>query len=117
MLSGGALLLAAILLLGMRLLAPPGARAVVATPQGETVLPLSRDGTFVFEGRDGLSVTLQVEDGRIRFVESGCPDKVCVHTGWLSRGGQTAACLPAGVILRVEGGPDADAHGVDIVAG
>ena len=115
--GGGALLLAAALLLGMHVLAVPGARAVVVTLQGETALPLSRDGTFSFEGRDGLSVTLRVEGGRIRFEESGCPDKVCVHTGWLSRSGQTAACLPAGVILRIEGGADAGTDGVDIVAG
>ena len=115
--GGGALLLAAALLLGMRFLAAPGARAVVVTPQGETILPLSQNGTFAFEGRDGLSVTLRVEDGRIRFEESGCPDKVCVHTGWLSRSGQTAACLPAGVILRVEGDTGDEDADVDIVAG
>lgn len=107
------LLLAAGLLLGLRLAAKPGAAAVVVFPAGETVLSLEREGLYSFEGRNGLKVSVRVEGGRVRFEESGCPDKVCVHAGWLSHTGQSAACLPAGVLLRVEG-PDG---GVDAVAG
>lgn len=44
-----------------------------------------------------------VENGRIRFEESDCPDKVCVRTGWISKPGQSAVCLPAGVIIKVVG--------------
>lgn len=40
-------------------------------------------------------------DGRIRFQESDCPDKICVKTGWLSKVGQTAACLPNEIILKI----------------
>lgn len=106
-LGGGVLLLAVALLLGLHLLAKPGGEAVVTTPDGETVLSLNRPGTYAFAGKDGLTVQLAVEEGRIRFLSSGCPDKVCVRSGWLSRTGQTAACLPAGVVVRVQAADDA----------
>ena len=115
-LGGGVLLLAVALLLGLHLLAKPGGEAVVTTPDGETVLSLNRPGTYAFVGKDGLTVQLTVEEGRIRFLSSGCPDKVCVRSGWLSRTGQTAACLPAGVVVRVQAADDAGSA-VDMVAG
>lgn len=43
------------------------------------------------------------ENGRIRFEQATCPDQICVHTGWISNPGQTAACLPARVLIRLEG--------------
>lgn len=115
-LGGGVLLLAVALLLGLHLLVKPGGEAVVTTPDGETVLSLNRPGTYAFAGKDGLTVQLAVEEGRIRFLSSGCPDKVCVRSGWLSRTGQTAACLPAGVVVRVQAADDAGSA-VDMVAG
>ncbi|MBR0598738.1 NusG domain II-containing protein [Sinanaerobacter chloroacetimidivorans] len=40
-------------------------------------------------------------DGTIRFEESDCPDKVCIHAGRLGTVGQYAACLPNGIILKI----------------
>ena len=47
--------------------------------------------------------TILAENGRIRFQQAKCPDQICVHTGWISNQGQTAACLPARVLIRLEG--------------
>lgn len=44
--------------------------------------------------------------GRIRFREAHCPDQVCVQTGWISRNGQIAVCLPAHILIRIEGGDE-----------
>ncbi len=46
---------------------------------------------------------LEAENGRIRFSFAECPDQVCVHTGWITRPGQIAVCLPAGIIVKIEG--------------
>lgn len=49
-------------------------------------------------------------DGNIAFVESDCPDKVCIHAGKLHLDGQMAACLPNEVyikIVSVKADPDA----------
>lgn len=52
---------------------------------------------------------IEVKNGSIRFNSADCPDKVCVRTGWISKPGQIAVCLPAGVIIKIEGeNPDFD---------
>ena len=111
--AGIVLLAAAALLIDMRLLSRPGASAVVTTPGGSFTLALDSNTTRELTGRDGIRVALRVHDGKIRFDSSGCPDKLCVHTGWLSRSGQSAACLPAGIAVRIEGGESP----IDAVAG
>jgi len=47
--------------------------------------------------------TIEVNNGKIRFLSAECPDQVCVNTGWIDRPGQIAVCLPAGVIIKIEG--------------
>ena len=49
------------------------------------------------------------ENGRIRFDNSDCPDKICVNTGWLNRAGQSAACLPNKTLIVIEGSSELDA--------
>jgi hypothetical protein len=46
---------------------------------------------------------IQVRNGQVRFVASPCPNKLCVHTGWLSQGGEVAICLPNKVSLQILG--------------
>lgn len=46
---------------------------------------------------------LQVRNGQIRFIDSPCPTKLCVHAGWLSQGGESATCLPNHVSVQVLG--------------
>ncbi len=41
------------------------------------------------------------KDGRIGFEKSDCPDKICVRTGMLKNIGETAACLPNEIILKI----------------
>lgn len=47
--------------------------------------------------------TIEVEPGRIRFIDADCPDKVCVKTGWISEPGQTAVCLPHKLMIKIDG--------------
>lgn len=44
-----------------------------------------------------------VEKGRIRFEEADCPDTLCVKTGWLTKPGDAAACLPNRATIKIEG--------------
>lgn len=86
-------------------LAKPGAAAVLTVGEGEaqteTVLPLDRDARYDIAAV-GYTVHLEVSGGRIRFVDSPCPDHTCEGFGWLSGEGDWAACLPARAALRVE---------------
>ena len=63
--------------------------------------------TFAVPG--GLRVVIAVENGEAWFESSCCPDQLCVRSGRLSKTGEAAACLPAGVVLRIEGKAEADA--------
>lgn len=40
-------------------------------------------------------------DGSIGFESSDCPDKICIKTGKLHTVGQTAACLPNEIFLKI----------------
>ena len=82
-----------------------GSRGVaVVTYYNEVIerIDLRRDGIYHIQGN--LPVTLEVLDGRIRFIDSVCPDHICQGYGWL--GGETdndiAICMPAGITVRVE---------------
>lgn len=52
----------------------------------------------------------------LRVAFSDCPTQDCVRTGTISRGGQSIVCLPARIIVRLEGGPGDPAE-VDAVLG
>lgn len=84
----------------------------VQTPTEEMVFPLDTDREDTVYGRDGLTLTVRIEDGCAYVWQADCPDQVCVHTGRLTHDGETAACLPAGVILTVEGGDDSSPDAV-----
>ncbi len=73
---------------------------------GQTVyreLPLQEGRTVTVDGVLGESV-IRVSDGRIRFTDSPCPARYCVHTGWIERTGEVAACLPNGIVIEIRGG-------------
>lgn len=55
-------------------------------------------------------------EGGVRVSWADCPTQDCVRTGRITRGGQSIVCLPARIIVRLEGGA-ADPDGVDAVLG
>ena len=56
-------------------------------------LASAKDQTIEIE-YEGRSNTVQIENGRIRILEAECPDKTCVHKGWLSSSAMPIVCLP-----------------------
>jgi len=51
-----------------------------------------------------LRVLLSADRTGIRVREADCLTQDCVHTGEISRGGQSIVCLPARIIVQLEGG-------------
>lgn len=47
-------------------------------------------------------VEITVKNGEIYFSHAECKDKLCIKTGKLTSGGETAACLPARVVISVK---------------
>ncbi len=78
------------------------ARILVGGEQLELV-SLHQPRTIEIPGELGMSI-LEVLDGKIRFVESACQSKQCVHSGWISKGGEVVSCLPNRVSIAILGG-------------
>ncbi len=49
----------------------------------------------------GVNMTIEIKDGAIRVLDSDCPDKICVHTGFISNITQTAVCMPNKAVLEI----------------
>jgi hypothetical protein len=84
--------------------AGPATFATVTAPDAAPLtLPLDTDAVTEVQGRLGPSV-IEVRAERVRFTDSPCNGRLCVHSGWLDRSGDVAACLPNGVVVEVGGG-------------
>ncbi len=51
----------------------------------------------------GYELTLVAEKGKIRVLDADCPDKICVHAGWLMEQGDNAICMPSEIVVMIEG--------------
>ena len=92
-----------------------GQLTVVISVAGEETrrVPLS---DFTETTVTGGSYTLRVStrDGGVAVTDSDCPTQDCVHTGVITRAGQSIVCLPAQVVVHLEGtAPDAP----DVIVG
>jgi hypothetical protein len=82
----------------------------------ETVeLDKGREMTFSLPQEEDVIFQLD-SDGGIGFIQSDCPDKVCVRAGKLHRVGQFAACVPNGLMLKIVSDDSGD-DGADIIIG
>ncbi len=62
----------------------------------------ARTWTLEVPDHPGIEMVIQTSAERtIRVLESNCPDKICVNTGAVSRDGQSIACLPNHVIIKI----------------
>lgn len=61
---------------------------------------LAKSGQFKLTA-NGYHYTVEYNGGKVRISQADCPDQVCVQTGWVSRLGQVAACVPGHLILSV----------------
>lgn len=66
------------------------------------------DESYTIELSGPPASTVLVERHAISYISAGCPDKLCVKTGRLTRRGDTAACLPAKTVIVLEGGKAAE---------
>ena len=74
--------------------------------RGETVPQvvldtLQEEKTVTIDGKYHLTVTV-TRDG-VSVTESDCPGQDCVHTGRITKAGQSIVCLPEQVIVTMEG--------------
>ena len=87
----------------------------VITVNGEEAerIELSADMQPKVVNLEDVGVTITAQGGEVAFTYSDCPDQTCVHTGWLSKAGDIAVCIPNEVVVKIEGVSDSD---IDVVA-
>lgn len=89
-----------------------GSAIVLLSPQG-TQANVVQDGTVLYRfdlsntenqtidiTYEGRINTIQIEDGKIRVSDADCPDKTCVHMGWLEAGALPIVCLPNHLVIE-----------------
>lgn len=74
-----------------------GAKVHVRADNTEYEYSAKADGIYKVQGAIGIT-TFEIKDGRIRIIDSPCPNKICVHQGWDS----PLVCLPNNVIITLE---------------
>lgn len=109
----GAVLLfaAAVLFLGQHVFREKGAAVQVLVADEEFGTFSLREDQEIPIGEGNL---LCISGGKAFMKWADCPDQLCVHQGKISHRGETIACLPNRVTVRVTGGA---ASGVDSIAG
>jgi hypothetical protein len=87
-----------------------GEWAVIKTSSApDQTISLQQPQRVVIKGPIGDTV-IEVADGKVRFVDSPCDNKQCIHSGWLKQLGDFAACIPNRISIVVSGpGDDFDA--------
>ncbi|MBR3392942.1 MAG: NusG domain II-containing protein [Firmicutes bacterium] len=68
---------------------------------GETITSVSLSQDRIFSLDEVPQVQLEIKEGRIRFLSSDCPDQTCVRSGFISRPGEYAVCLPHRLMIRI----------------
>lgn len=97
-----AIALGAALLMGGKTLEAENTYVRIVTPDRTVILPLNTDTLVSVPVRDGITV-VEVGGGRARIRSSPCSTGTCVRTGWISRRGQAAVCMPEGVSVEIRG--------------
>ena len=72
---------------------------------------LNEPVTFTLTGE--YENTVLAENGRVCIKSATCPHRDCVHTGWLTRAGQSAVCLENRVSVTVVS--QEEAHAPDAI--
>lgn len=49
-------------------------------------------------------LTIRIAGGAVTVIESNCPSQDCVHSGTISRSGESIICLPNRLVIRLAGG-------------
>ena len=94
-----------------------GKKTAVIYQNGEIIREINLDEVsepieFTIEGENGQTNDIRAEQGRIRITSASCPDKVCVHQGWIENGVVPIVCLPNKITIEIRGTTDSEIDGL-----
>lgn len=77
----------------------------IETEEDRWIYSIEEEQILNIPGRIGDSL-VEIKEGKVRFLDSPCQDKLCEQMGWLESVNDWSACLPNGIMLIVEGESD-----------
>jgi len=89
-------------------------RLIVTQDQKTWVYSLDQDTEGDIPGPLG-DTHFVIREGHVDVTDSPCPNKTCVTSGEIHRHNQWIACLPNGILFRIEGAAEEESE-VDIHA-
>ncbi len=86
-----------------------GNKHVVVQVSGRSVLelPLEQDTIQTVNGPIGKT-TVAIENGKVRVLDSDCPNHTCIKMGSISHPGEIIVCVPNQVIVTIRGSGSQD---------
>ena len=57
---------------------------------------------YVYKSRNGHYNKVEIKGEKIAMVAANCQDQICVHSGWISKAGQTIVCLPHKLLIEIK---------------
>lgn len=106
--AAAGVLLAAVLAALPIFFADSNDNAVILYDGAKLTVPLGEPREYQINS-NGYTLIVEVADGGISVSSSDCPDKICTDAPPLRRAGMSIVCLPARVVVYIEGGADSDA--------
>ncbi|MCX7883047.1 MAG: NusG domain II-containing protein [Brevinematales bacterium] len=73
--------------------------------------PLGDDRVMVWQSTHGKG-KIEIKKGKVRMLESDCPDHICVKKGWIFRKGDAIICMPNHVVVEILGETKGEWDGV-----
>jgi hypothetical protein len=66
---------------------------LVQTPENKFYFSMNQKKTISVKGELGSSI-IEIDNGRFRFKDSPCKNKICIQSGWVSTSNFPIICLP-----------------------
>ncbi len=94
----------------------PKGRDVVIEVEGrvEYKYPIDSDKVIRVKSSYG-QLAVEIKDHRVRVVDASCPNKLCEHQGWITRG--AIICLPSSISVLVGNPEKSNDRSVDATTG
>ena len=89
-----------LLLSSCRLINQTTGQIEIVSPVKTIIHPLQKDSIIPVEGKIS-QMLVEVKNNRVRVISSGCHDKICMKTGWISHGYEFILCAPNQVSIRI----------------
>jgi hypothetical protein len=78
------------------------------------LLPLDANTIVAVKGINGDTI-IEIKDKKVCIKDSPCPNKICIHNGWIEKG--TIVCLPNRVVVTVVSRENKENKTIDAITG